>query len=102
MTFHSGDPIYDALCPDYTPDSKLTLCARGSPAGDGRGRARAEDQRIECEPAERVSGGRGGTAEESAKAQNSVLVVVPVMLALMVTMLMIQLQGFSNLFLVLS
>jgi multidrug efflux pump subunit AcrB len=44
----------------------------------------------------------GGTAEESAKAQNSVLVVVPVMLVLMLTMLMIQLQGFSNLFLVLS
>jgi multidrug efflux pump len=44
----------------------------------------------------------GGTAEESAKAQNSVLVVVPVMLALMLTILMIQLQGFSNLFLVIS
>jgi multidrug efflux pump subunit AcrB len=44
----------------------------------------------------------GGTAEESAKAQTSVLVVVPVMLVLMVTILMIQLQSFSGLFLVLS
>jgi multidrug efflux pump len=44
----------------------------------------------------------GGTAEESAKAQTSVLVVVPVMLVLMLTILMIQLQGFSRLFLVLS
>jgi multidrug efflux pump len=44
----------------------------------------------------------GGTAEESATAQASVLAVVPAMLVLMLTILMIQLQGFSRLFLVLS
>jgi multidrug efflux pump subunit AcrB len=44
----------------------------------------------------------GGTVEESAKSQASVLAVVPLMLFLMVTFLMIQLQSFSRLFLVLS
>ncbi len=44
----------------------------------------------------------GGTAEESAKSQASVIAVVPVMLFLMVTFLMMQLQSFSRLFLVLS
>jgi multidrug efflux pump subunit AcrB len=44
----------------------------------------------------------GGTAEESEKAQVSVAAVVPLMLVLMLTVLMIQLQSFSRLFLVLS
>jgi multidrug efflux pump subunit AcrB len=44
----------------------------------------------------------GGTVEESAKAQLSVAAVLPVMLILMFTMLMLQLQRFSRLFLVLS
>ena len=44
----------------------------------------------------------GGAAEESLKAQLSVLAVVPVMLFLMLTILMIQLQDFHRLFLVLS
>jgi multidrug efflux pump subunit AcrB len=44
----------------------------------------------------------GGTVEESAKAQVSVAAVVPVMLILMLSVLMIQLQSFSRLFLVLS
>ena len=44
----------------------------------------------------------GGTAEESEKAQVSVAAVVPLMLVLMLTVLMIQLQAFSRLFLVLS
>ena len=44
----------------------------------------------------------GGTAEESAKAQGSVIAVVPFMLFLMLTFLMIQLQSFQRLFLVLS
>ena len=44
----------------------------------------------------------GGTVEESAKSQASVIAVVPVMLFLMVTFLMIQLQSFSRLALVLS
>jgi multidrug efflux pump subunit AcrB len=44
----------------------------------------------------------GGTIEESEKAQVSVAAVVPTMLILMLTVLMIQLQSFSRLFLVLS
>src|SRR5262249_54259096 len=44
----------------------------------------------------------GGTVEESARSQASVMAVVPVMLFLMITFLMIQLQSFSRLFLVLS
>ncbi len=44
----------------------------------------------------------GGTVEESGKAQRSVIAVVPLMLLLMLTILMIQLQGFNRLLLVLS
>jgi multidrug efflux pump subunit AcrB len=44
----------------------------------------------------------GGTVEESEKSQASVLEVVPLMLLLMITFLMIQLQSFSRLFLVLA
>ena len=44
----------------------------------------------------------GATVEESAKAQGSVAAVLPVMLILMLTVLMLQLQGFNRLFLVLS
>jgi len=44
----------------------------------------------------------GGTVEESSKAQNSVAAVLPLMLILILTVLMVQLQSFSRLFLVLS
>ena len=44
----------------------------------------------------------GGTVEESDKAQTSVAAVLPLMLVLMLTVLMIQLQRFSSMFLVLS
>ena len=44
----------------------------------------------------------GGAFEESGKSQASVLAVVPMMLFLMLTVLMIQLQSFSRLFLVIS
>jgi multidrug efflux pump len=44
----------------------------------------------------------GGTLEESNKGQASVIAVLPLMLILTLTVLMIQLQGFSRLFLVLS
>jgi multidrug efflux pump subunit AcrB len=44
----------------------------------------------------------GGSVEESAKAQGSVIAVLPLMLLLILTILMIQLQGFNRLFLVLS
>jgi len=44
----------------------------------------------------------GGTVEESKKSQASVIAVVPVMLLIMLTVLMFQLQSFQRLFLVLS
>ncbi len=44
----------------------------------------------------------GGTVEESSKAQASVVAVLPLMLVLILTVLMIQLQSFNRLFLVLS
>lgn len=44
----------------------------------------------------------GGTVEESTKSEASVGAVFPLMLVLMMTVLMIQLQNFSHLFLVLS
>jgi len=44
----------------------------------------------------------GGTVEESAVSQASVLAVVPMMVFLMLTFLMAQLQSFNRLFLVLS
>jgi multidrug efflux pump subunit AcrB len=44
----------------------------------------------------------GGTVEDSAKAQASVFAVFPVMVLLMMTILMVQLQSFQRLFLVLA
>lgn len=44
----------------------------------------------------------GGTVEESAKSQASVIAVVPLMLLLMFTVLMAQLQSFARLLIVLS
>jgi multidrug efflux pump subunit AcrB len=44
----------------------------------------------------------GGTVEESQKSQASVIAVVPVMLLIMITVLMVQLRSFQQLFLVLS
>ena len=44
----------------------------------------------------------GGTVEESGKAQSSVVAVLPLMLILILTVLMIQLQSFNRVFLVLS
>ncbi|MBV9980079.1 efflux RND transporter permease subunit [Bradyrhizobium sp.] len=44
----------------------------------------------------------GGTVEESEKSRASVLAVVPVMLLVMLTVLMLQLQSFPKLFMVLS
>lgn len=43
-----------------------------------------------------------GTVEESNKGEASVIAVVPVMLVLILTVLMIQLQSFNRFFLVLS
>jgi multidrug efflux pump subunit AcrB len=44
----------------------------------------------------------GGTVEESAKSQASVIAVVPAMLLIMVTVLMFELRSFQRLFMVLS
>jgi multidrug efflux pump subunit AcrB len=44
----------------------------------------------------------GGTVEESAKSQASVIAVIPLMLFIMLTVLMVQLQSFQRLILVLS
>jgi multidrug efflux pump subunit AcrB len=44
----------------------------------------------------------GGSVEESDKAQTSVAAVLPLMLVIMLTVLMFQLQKFSSMFLVLS
>jgi multidrug efflux pump subunit AcrB len=44
----------------------------------------------------------GGSVEESQKGQSSVLAVFPIMMILMVTVLMFQMQSFSRLFLVCS
>ena len=44
----------------------------------------------------------GGTVEESAKSQASVIAVVPVMMFIMLTVLMVQLRSFQRLFIVLS
>jgi multidrug efflux pump subunit AcrB len=44
----------------------------------------------------------GGSVEESAKGQASILAVFPIMIVLMLTVLMIQMQKFSHLFLVCS
>jgi multidrug efflux pump subunit AcrB len=44
----------------------------------------------------------GGTVEDSAKAQASIFAVFPVMILLMITILMVQLQSFQRLFLVLA
>ncbi|MBV9655430.1 MAG: efflux RND transporter permease subunit [Acetobacteraceae bacterium] len=44
----------------------------------------------------------GGTVEESQKSRASVIAVVPLMLLLMITFLMVQLQSFSRLFLVVA
>ena len=44
----------------------------------------------------------GGTVEESAKSQASVIAMVPIMLLTMLTILMIELRSFQHLFLVLT
>lgn len=44
----------------------------------------------------------GGTVEESAKSQGPIIAVVPIMLFVMATVLMIQLQSFQRLFLVVA
>jgi multidrug efflux pump subunit AcrB len=44
----------------------------------------------------------GGTVEDSAKAQASVFAVFPLMLLIMITILMVQLQSFQRLFLVIA
>ena len=56
--------------------------------------------RASCRPAIGVA--IGGPVEESAKAQGPIAAVVPLMLFVMATILMIQLQSFQRLFLVVA
>jgi multidrug efflux pump subunit AcrB len=44
----------------------------------------------------------GGTVEESAKGESSIFAVFPLMILIMITILMVQLQSFQRLFLVLA
>ena len=72
--------------------------AAGRAAGAVVSGARARDREAECQAL--PTGyhiALGGTVEESAKSQASVFAVVPLMLVLMLTLLMVQLQSFSRL-----
>ena len=44
----------------------------------------------------------GGTVEESAKGLRSIALIFPMMIFLMLTILMVQLQSFQKMFLVIS
>jgi len=57
-----------------------------------------QDIRDHLEPAYRIEA--GGAFEESAKGNASIFVLFPVMVVVMLTLLMVQLQNFSRLFLV--
>ncbi|MBG0776749.1 MAG: efflux RND transporter permease subunit [Desulfovibrionaceae bacterium] len=63
-------------------------------------RPKMERLRRELPPGYRIAD--GGSVEESAKSEASVVAVFPIMLILMLTVLMIQLQSFHHLFLVCS
>jgi multidrug efflux pump subunit AcrB len=83
----------------------LTVQADVAPGMQAATAVQALAPKIEALEASLPTGYRvevGGTVEESAKAEGSVMAVVPMMLFLTLTVLMIQLQGFSRLFLVLS
>ncbi len=78
---------------DVTPGIQPATVAQALQSKIGEiNRALAHGYRIEL----------GGTVEESAKSQASIAAVVPLMLLLMATILMLQLQSFQRLFLVLS
>jgi len=83
----------------------LTVQADVAPGALPAGVVRALSPKIDALKADLPAGYQvavGGTEEESGKSQASVIAVVPVMLFLMLTILMIQLQSFHRLFLVLS
>ncbi len=69
-------------------------------AEDGRGSTRAEGGRVRKALPAGYSVAVGGSVEESAKSQAPIEAVVPLMLFIMATILMIQLQSFHRLFLV--
>ena len=73
-----------------------TACRRlTSPTRSGRSCRRSATA---CQPAYRIEA--GGAFEESAKGNASIFVLFPLMVIVMLTLLMIQLQSFSRLFLV--
>ena len=74
---------------------------RRAAAGDGRQRSlqpSVDDLRRKLPPGYSIE--VGGTVEESGKSQGPIAAVVPLMLFVMATILMIQLQSFQRLFLV--
>jgi hypothetical protein len=79
-------------------------CGSGSSSGSRDQRAGTGGRHFGEEPSPRLPHHIvvGGTVEESKYSQASVIAVVPVMLLLMFTVLMAQLQSFQRLFLVLS
>ncbi|WP_155923994.1 efflux RND transporter permease subunit [Mesorhizobium sp. L103C119B0] len=60
----------------------------------------AVGRRLHRQTAARYSVATAGSVEESAKSQGPIAAVVPLMLFVMATILMIQLQSFQRLFLV--
>ncbi len=73
-----------------------TACSRPtSPTRSGRSCSRSSDS---LEPAYRIE--IGGAVEESGKGNASIFVLFPLMVMVMLTLLMIQLQSFSRLILV--
>src|SRR5260370_17777821 len=68
------------------------------PAGTNQIWAKLEEIRDSLQPAYRIE--KGGAFEESAKGNASIFVLFPLMVIVMLTLLMIQLQSFSRLLLV--
>ncbi len=67
---------------------------------DGGSRPRSRRCRDRCRPGYRID--VGGTVEESAKSQASVVAMVPIMLLVMLTVLMFELRSFQRLVIVLT
>jgi len=73
-----------------------TACRR--PTSTNQISPKLQEIRNHLEPAYRIE--PGGAFEESAKGNASIFILFPVMVIVMLTLLMIQLQSFSRLFLV--
>ncbi len=87
---------------DRTPTITVKAAVyRSDPAGHHRQTAWPRDPEVFGDPATRYSLAVGGTGRRKArKSQGPIAAVVPLMLFIMATVLMIQLQSFNRLFLV--